>query len=75
MFTGTALETASYSNPSGIEWQVDPVFKEGADGIDLFNSAAALAWRKRGVPDGPTCHGARSRGLVGPGDSERQSRP
>lgn len=41
LLTGKALETArSQLSPQG-EWVVNPVFKEGAEGIDLFNAAAA----------------------------------
>lgn len=50
LFTGTALETASFSNPSGLEWQVDPIFKDGEAGIGQFNAAAALCFG-----GSPTC--------------------
>ena len=39
MLTGASLETADASF-AGFEWQVLPVFRSGADGIDLFNAAA-----------------------------------
>ncbi len=42
LLTGTALETASSGTGGGVGWQVNPVFKEGPEGIDLFNAAAAL---------------------------------
>jgi preprotein translocase subunit SecD len=39
--SGTALESASAGiNPKG-QWEIRPVFKSGADGIDKFNAAAA----------------------------------
>ncbi len=41
LLTGTALETAS-AGTGAQGWQVNPVFREGPDGIDLFNAAAAL---------------------------------
>jgi preprotein translocase subunit SecD len=44
LVTGDALETAGVSlDPLGA-WTVNPVFKSGASGIDLFNEAAALCW-------------------------------
>ncbi len=39
LLTGDSLETARSAIPSG-QWVVNPVFKEGADGIDKFNAAA-----------------------------------
>lgn len=42
--TGSALSSASAGlGPSG-EWEVNPVFKGGADGIDLFNAAAVQCY-------------------------------
>lgn len=41
MLTGAALEDADASN-TGFEWLVRPTFRSGEDGIDLFNSAAAV---------------------------------
>jgi preprotein translocase subunit SecD len=41
LLTGRAIETASAGvNQSG-QWVVNPTFKDGKDGIDLFNAAAA----------------------------------
>ncbi len=42
LLTGTALESASAGLGSSQGWQVNPVFREGPDGIDLFNQAAAI---------------------------------
>jgi len=42
LLTGSALESADALTDSlGTQWQVNPTFKGGADGIDLFNAAAA----------------------------------
>jgi len=41
MLTGAALEDADASSPNGFDWFVLPIFLDGADGIDLFNNAAA----------------------------------
>jgi len=41
--TGAALEGAE-AFFTGLEWLVLPTFKPGADGIDLFNDAAALCF-------------------------------
>jgi preprotein translocase subunit SecD len=53
LLTGTALESASagLSTQTG-QWQVNPKFKPGADGIDLFNKAASLCFSK--APQCPT---------------------
>lgn len=40
MLTGRAIEDASAGLSNG-QWIVNPVFKSGKDGIDLFNAAAA----------------------------------
>ena len=37
---GTALESASAGINSKSQWEIRPVFKSGADGIDKFNAAA-----------------------------------
>ena len=42
--TGTALEDASAGINQQGEWVVRPRFKPGADGIDLFNKAAAACY-------------------------------
>ena len=38
---GTALDSATASIDDTGQWQVNPVFKDGKDGIDAFNAAAA----------------------------------
>jgi preprotein translocase subunit SecD len=49
--TGETLASASAGlDQSGIAWQVNPVFKAGADGIDRFNAVAAKC-----VAADPTC--------------------
>jgi preprotein translocase subunit SecD len=49
--TGETLASASAGlDQSGIAWQVNPVFKAGADGIDQFNEVAATC-----VAADPTC--------------------
>ena len=44
--TGSALSSASAGLDQGGRWTVNPVFKGGADGIDLFNSAAAQCFSR-----------------------------
>lgn len=44
--TGSALSSASAGLDQGGRWTVNPVFKGGADGIDLFNSAAAQCFAR-----------------------------
>ena len=42
LLTGSALEGAdALTDELGTQWQVNPTFKSGEDGIDLFNAAAA----------------------------------
>jgi preprotein translocase subunit SecD len=41
LLTGDSLETARSALPSTGQWVVNPVFKDGANGIDKFNAAAA----------------------------------
>jgi preprotein translocase subunit SecD len=49
--TGETLAGASAGlDPSGIEWQVNPTFKAGEDGIDQFNRVATEC-----VSGAPTC--------------------
>ena len=48
--SGTALESASASISSRGQWEIRPVFKSGADGIDKFNAAAATCY-----PASATC--------------------
>jgi preprotein translocase subunit SecD len=50
LLTGRAVEDADAGISSRGEWVVNPVFREGKDGIDLFNSAAALCFN-----GDPTC--------------------
>jgi preprotein translocase subunit SecD len=58
LLTGNALETASASIAGGLltgggsAWQVNPTFREGPDGIDLFNEAALLCNTQ--APECPT---------------------
>ncbi len=40
LLTGDAVETAGATLDQTGQWVVNPVFKSGADGIDLFNQAA-----------------------------------
>ncbi|UDY36165.1 protein translocase subunit SecD [Dermatobacter hominis] len=42
LLTGQAVETASAGIGQDGKWQVNPVFRSGEKGIDLFNKAAAL---------------------------------
>ncbi len=44
--TGSALSSASAGLDQGGRWTVNPVFKGGADGIDLFNSAAGQCFSR-----------------------------
>ena len=48
MLTGASLETADASF-AGFEWQVLPVFRSGADGIDLFNAAANACFNRQSI--------------------------
>lgn len=50
LLTGRAIETASAGLVQG-KWVVNPTYKDGADGIDLFNKAAALC--NSGAPECP----------------------
>ena len=50
LLTGRAIETASAGLVNG-KWVVNPVYKDGKDGIDLFNKAAALC--NAGAPECP----------------------
>ena len=42
LLTGNALETANVGQSNLGSWTVNPTFKAGAEGIDLFNGAAAI---------------------------------
>jgi len=47
---GTGVESASASLDQNGKWQIKPVFKSGADGIDKFNTSAGQCFSK-----GTTC--------------------
>ena len=52
LLTGSALEGAeAITDQLGTQWQVNPTFKSGEDGIDLFNAAAQLC--NSGAPECP----------------------
>lgn len=56
LLTGDALETAGVDlDVAG--WTVNPVFRSGPNGIDLFNEAATLCWIDR--PDPLICPAGR----------------
>ena len=57
---GTAIESASASIDDTGQWQVNPVFKDGRDGIDLFNAAAA----KCNAGTDPSCPGSGGPGAL-----------
>ena len=48
--TGTAVETAQAGLDQSGQWTVNPVFRKGAKGIDLFNKVAAQCYN-----GDPTC--------------------
>ncbi len=48
----SAINTSPFSGELETIWFVNPEFKEGAEGIDLFNSAAALCFTR--APQCPT---------------------
>jgi len=48
--TGTAVETAQAGLDQSGQWTVNPVFRKGAKGIDLFNKAATQCFN-----GAPTC--------------------
>jgi len=48
--TGTAVETAQAGLDQSGQWTVNPVFRKGAKGIDLFNKVAAQCFN-----GAPTC--------------------
>lgn len=48
--TGTAVETAQAGLDQSGQWTVNPVFRKGAKGIDLFNKVAAQCYN-----GAPTC--------------------
>jgi len=51
--TGTAVETAQAGLDQSGQWTVNPVFRKGAKGIDLFNKVAAQCYN-----GAPTCPAA-----------------
>jgi len=62
--TGDALSGAEAlidpADPTGSQWAVNPTFREGADGIDLFNRAAADC----ATGTSPTCPGQGGPGAL-----------
>ena len=44
LLTGDALETAGVNIDQSGQWTVNPTFRQGAGGIDLFNEAASLCF-------------------------------
>lgn len=42
--TGAGLESADAGSPNGADWSVNIIFRGGAEGIDLFNQAAAACY-------------------------------
>lgn len=56
LLTGDALSTAD-ATQQGLNWVVAPTFRSGAEGIDLFNSAAARCYV--GAPDPLVCPSGR----------------
>ncbi len=64
LLTGTAVETASAGLGGQLvsAWQVLPVFKGGAEGIDLFNAAAAECFNATAVCP-PTTSDNSGRGI------------
>ncbi|MFM7509597.1 MAG: protein translocase subunit SecD [Actinomycetota bacterium] len=71
--TGTAVETAAAGLGRDGQWTVNPVFKPGADGIDLFNAIAAKC--NAGDPICPKVGGAENGRLAIVLDSEVLSAP
>jgi preprotein translocase subunit SecD len=57
LLTGDSLETAGFTLDQAGQWQVGPVFKKGAEGIDAFNEAAAQCYA--GDPDPVICPSGR----------------
>lgn len=57
MLTGDALETAGATLDQTGQWVVNPVFKSGANGIDLFNQAAQKCYVSN--PDPTVCPAGR----------------
>lgn len=57
MLTGDALETAGATLDQTGQWVVNPVFKSGANGIDLFNQAAQKCYVTN--PDPTVCPAGR----------------
>lgn len=57
LLTGEAVETAGATLDQAGQWVVNPVFKSGANGIDLFNQAAQKCYVSN--PDPTVCPGGR----------------
>lgn len=73
LLTGRAVETASAGLGQDGKWSVNPVFRKGEEGIDLFNKAAALC--NSGAPQCPATGGATQGRLAVVLDSEVLSAP
>ncbi|MEZ5408775.1 MAG: SecD/SecF family protein translocase subunit [Acidimicrobiales bacterium] len=57
LLTGDAVETAGATLDQAGQWVVNPVFKSGANGIDLFNQAAQKCYAAN--PDPNVCPAGR----------------
>ncbi len=57
LLTGEAVETAGATLDQAGQWVVNPVFKSGANGIDLFNQAAQKCYVTN--PDPTVCPAGR----------------
>jgi preprotein translocase subunit SecD len=57
LLTGDALETAGATLDQSNRWTVSPVFLAGANGIDVFNQAAAKCYAQ--APDPDVCPSGR----------------
>ncbi|MDH5289424.1 MAG: hypothetical protein OEY41_05445, partial [Acidimicrobiia bacterium] len=57
LLTGEAVETAGATLDQAGQWVVNPVFKSGANGIDLFNQAAQKCYASN--PDPTICPAGR----------------
>ncbi len=78
LLDGAAIESArAVDSPGTGEWVVNPVFRQGPTGIDLFNAAAAHCnAQRRDVPHGAARHRGRRRGDLGAHDpAAERSRP
>ncbi len=71
--TGRAIETATATLGQDGKWQVSPVFRGGADGIDKFNEIAAKC--NSGAPECPSAASGQPGRLAIVLDSEVLSAP